>query len=450
MRERVLVVDDDTAMCDVLVEDLEQRGFSVRSATSGASALDRLREVSFDVVVTDVMMPGMSGIELCSAVRELDPELPVVVMTAFGSLDAAIEAIRAGAYDFVTKPLEPEALVVAIERAGERRRLRREVTRLQTAAFAETSVGLIGGSAPMRELRDLIARVAPTDATVLIQGESGTGKELVARALHDHGARPDGPFIALNCAALPEQLIDGELFGHARGAFTDARVDREGLLVEASGGTLFLDEVGELPLGLQAKLLRALQERKVRPLGKNREVPFDARIVAATNRDLDSATEEGSFRADLYYRLAVVTLDLPPLRVRGDDVLLLAEHFLQVFASRLGRPQPKVGAGLAEALSTYRWPGNVRELENCMHRAVILAVDGEVRLADLPPRLRDAGGTGIATPDPDGFNPLEEVERAYILRVLDAVGGNRSTAARILGIERRTIGRKLQRYAEDD
>jgi DNA-binding NtrC family response regulator len=338
-----------------------------------------------------------------------------------------------------------EELAFRLERAIQHRRLAEEVKRLR-AREPEPLDDLLGESAALRRLRELVARVARSDAPVLVVGETGSGKELVARALHRHGARPDGPFVALNCAALPEHLLESELFGHARGAFTDARTPRTGLLLHANGGMLFLDEIAELPLALQPKLLRALQERCVRPVGSEEETPFDARVVAATNRDLDAAVEEGRFREDLFFRLDVLRIEVPPLRARGSDVLLLAQHFLREAASRSGKAVIGLSHGAAEKLLQYAWPGNVRELANCIERAVALTDHEQILVEDLPERIRDygAGHVLVASDDPSELVPLEVVEQRYVTRVMEAVGGNKTLAARILGVDRKTLYRKLR------
>jgi two-component system response regulator AtoC len=371
------------------------------------------------------------------------------VTTAFGSMEVAIEAIRAGAYDFITKPMSLDTIRLTVQRATRHRALSRKVERLQQA-LRETREfeSLLGSSPPMRQLIDLIERVAPSDTVALITGESGTGKELVARALHRRSARKDGPFVAINCAAMPETLLESELFGHAKGAFTDAKVARAGLFVQASKGTLFLDEIGELPLGLQPKLLRALQERKVRPLGANVEVAFDARIIAATNRDLESAVEEGRFREDPFYRIHVIEIDTPPLRVRGNDVLLLAQRFIEHFAAVSGKAISGILAPAADKLLRYPWPGNVRELQNCIERAVTLCRYSDITVDDLPQRVREyeRSRSVLAVDDPADFVPMEEIERRYVTRVFEATNGNKSLAAKILGFNRKTLYRKLRQY----
>ncbi|MCC6623266.1 MAG: sigma-54-dependent Fis family transcriptional regulator [Deltaproteobacteria bacterium] len=436
-------------MCLMLKANLTRRDFHVRTCRGADEAFAALRADDFDVVLSDINMPGENGIDLCARIVADRPDVPVIVITAFGSLDTAIAAIRAGAYDFLPKPFEIDALMVALNRAVQHRALRAEVKRLRREVDAARRFDdLVGDSPAMRRVYDMIERVKDSSASVLVTGESGSGKELVARALHRRSARGDGPFVAVNCAAVPETLLESELFGHARGAFTDAKTARAGLFVKANGGTLFLDEIGELPIGLQPKLLRALQERRVRPVGADADVPFDARIVTATNRDLEAAVEERRFREDLYYRVNVISLALPPLRARGNDVLLLAQSFLDRFASLAGKRITGLSAPAAARLLAYAWPGNVRELQNCMERAVALAEYSEITIEDLPERMREARSSQVVvvSDDPAEFQTMEEVERRYVLRVLEAAGGNKSVAARILGFDRTTLYRKLERF----
>jgi two-component system, NtrC family, response regulator AtoC len=449
MSGRILVVDDDQAMCELIASALGKRGFEVVWRTSADEAFALVQAEDFEVVISDLNMRGMSGIDLCERIVANRPDIPVVVVTAFGSLETAVAAIRAGAYDFITKPFQTEVLRLTLERAIQHRALRAEVTRLRRAvAEAQGFEGMIGTSEPMRKVYHLLDRVAETDATVLITGESGTGKELVARALAARSRRSGGPFVAINCAAMPETLLESELFGHGKGAFTDARTARTGLFVQASGGVLFLDEIGELPLSLQPKLLRALQERKVRPLGGDAEVAFDARLVAATNRDLETAVEERRFREDLFYRINVITVPLPPLRARGTDVLLLAQHYVQTFATQFGKSVTGISAAAAERLSSYAWPGNVRELQNSIERAVALTGFAEIVVEDLPEKIRSyrRSHVVVASDDPSELVPLEEIERRYILRALEALGGNRTLTAQVLGLDRKTLYRKLRAY----
>jgi DNA-binding NtrC family response regulator len=404
-------------------------------------------------VLTDINMPGTNGIELCARIATAWPDLPVIVFTSFGTFETAVAAIRAGAYDFITKPVDIEPLVLALERAIRYRELRQEVRRLRLAVRETQQFGAIIGTSPaMKRLYDLLERVAEAEASVLVTGESGTGKELVAQALHRRGRRQQGPFVAVNCAAMPETLLESELFGHARGAFTDAKVARTGLFVRASGGTLFLDEIGAMPLGLQPKLLRALQQRTVRPVGADAEVPFDVRLVAATNVDLEAAVEAGQFREDLYFRIAVIPVEVPPLRRRGNDVLLLAQRFIEEFATGSGQRVTGLTGPAADKLMAYSWPGNVRELRNCIERAVALTRFEHITAEDLPEKVRrsESAPPLVATMDASDLVPLDEVERRYILRVLEAAGGNKASAARLLGLDRKTLYRKLERWGASE
>jgi two-component system, NtrC family, response regulator AtoC len=448
VRGRVLVVDDDVAMCRLLVSGLSSGGLEVVPAVSADIAFERFAAEDFDAVVTDVRMRGTGGIELCSRVVESRPDVPVIVITAFGSMETAVDAIRAGAYDFVTKPFKLDLIRITVERAIRHRQMGRRIERLeqaleQTERFEE----LIGKSPPMRKVFELVDRVADASTPVLIRGESGTGKELVAQALHARSSRKLGPFTAINCAAMPAQLLESELFGHVKGAFTDARTDRQGLFLAATGGTLFLDEIGELPLELQPKLLRALQQKTIRPVGSDIERPFDARLVAATNRNLEAAVEEGSFREDLYYRIHVIEIEVPPLRARGNDVLLLAQHFLAQFSKESSKPLHGFTTPAAEKLTAYNWPGNVRELQNCVERAATLARFDQIAVDDLPERIRDYRRPEPLVPaDPESFAPMDEIERRYVLKVFESTGRNKSLTAKILGFNRKTLYRKLVRY----
>jgi two-component system response regulator AtoC len=454
---RILIVDDDAEMCALLDTGLTKRGFEVTSRTSGDLAITLLDQSDFDAIVADVNMPGTSGLDVCSWVAANRADTPVIVITAFGSFETAVAAIRAGAYDFVTKPFEVEAVALTLSRAVAYHHLRTEVQRLRLAAANDEmdadqiglpGTGLVGRSPAMRRMYDTLLRAAATDASVLVTGESGTGKELVARALHVKGHRTNGQFVAVNCGALPEALLESELFGHVRGAFTDARVSRSGLLIRASGGTLLLDEIGEAPPGLQAKLLRALEDRRVRPVGSDNELPFDVRLVCATNRDLEGEIERGRFRADLYYRVNVIRIDLPPLRARGDDVLLLAQRQVEQVAAASRKKVTGIAVPAAEKLLSYAWPGNVRELRNCIERAVALTRFEQITVADLPEPIQNYQRSQLVLDldDPGSLPPLDEVERRYILRVLEAVKGHRMRAAQILGLDRKTLYRKLERY----
>jgi DNA-binding NtrC family response regulator len=449
MSARTLVVDDDQATCRLIELGLKADGHSVAVAHSVREAADMAGSFEPEVVLTDLNMASSSGLELCRGFADSWPDVPVIVVTAFGSLDTAVEAMRAGAYDFITKPFDIQALSLVVQRANQHHRLKSEVKRLR-AAVGQAGWGndIIGSSAPVAELRSLLERVSGTEATVLITGETGTGKEVAARSLHQHGRRKTGPFVAVNCSALPAALLESELFGHVRGAFTDARSNRAGLFVEAHQGTLFLDEIGEIPPEVQVKLLRAIEERRVRPVGGDAEVPFDARIIAATNRDLEQAVQSGGFREDLFYRLNVVHVALPALRSRGSDVLLLGQHFLRQFAAQANPGVVGISKTAAERLLAYPWPGNVRELRNAIERAVALARFDHIGAEDLPERIKtfETRHVLVAGDDLEELVSLEEVEKRYILKVLQAAGGNKSLAAKQLRVGRRTLYRKLEAY----
>jgi len=444
---RVLLVDDDATLCETLEIDLVHRGYGVETCLSASHALEAMERADFDVVVTDLQMRQVDGIELCRRIVEKRGDVPVVVLTAFGSFETAVAAMRAGAYDFLSKPIDLESLSFAVARAATHRQLRGELRRLQREVSGTMPEGMVAASSAMKAVLDLVDRVAPSETTVLVTGESGSGKEVVARAIHAASRRRNGPFVAINCAAMPETLLESELFGHVRGAFTDARTNEPGLFVAASGGTLFLDEIGDMPLAVQPKILRVLQERRVRPVGGTAERAVDVRVIAATNRDLETAIEEGRFREDLYYRINVVSVGLPPLRARASDVLPLAMRFLTEAARRSEKRVTGIAPAAAERLMSYSWPGNVRELANTMEHAVALARMEQITPDDLPERVRDFQSTHVvvAGDDPSELVPLEEVERRYIERVLEAVAGNKSAAARVLGIDRKRLYRMLER-----
>ncbi len=449
MTSRVLVVDDERNMCELIEADLKSRGMSVTWFTSADQAALAVHEEEYDVVLTDIRMPGTSGLQLCEQIAANRPDVPVIVMTAFGNIDAAVGAIRAGAYDFVTKPVEMDFLAVTLERAIQHHQLQDQVKKLSEQLEQSTGRGeMLGESPPMLDLYDQLQRVADSESSILITGESGTGKEVVARSVHHHSRRANGEFVAVNCAALPEALLESELFGHTQGAFTDARNERKGLFQEAEGGTLFLDEIGEMPIAMQAKLLRALEESKVRPVGSNQEVAFDVRLLSATNRDLESAVEEGRFREDLFYRINVIQFELPPLRSRGTDILLLAQHYVTDFSSRAGKKVLGIAEQAAEKLLAYSWPGNVRELRNVIERAVALTRYENLAVDDLPEKIRDyqISQVYIGGSDPADLVAMDEVEKRYVLHVLATVGENKTLAARILGFDRKTLYRKLKQY----
>jgi len=448
-----LIVDDEESMRHLLSVILRDHGMEARAVAGGEEALRELAARDYDLVLCDVRMPRMDGIALLKKAHELQPELTFIMMSAYGSHDAAIEAMKAGAYDYLSKPFRPDEAVLVIRKAEERERLRRENRRLRRELAREYRVeNLIGRSEAMAELLRQLRRVAPLKTTVLLQGESGTGKELAARALHDLSPRAPLPFVALNCGAMPPELMESELFGHVRGAFTDASRDKRGLAAEADGGTLFLDEIGELVLPLQVKLLRFLQEEEVRRVGDVRSQKVDVRVVAATSRDLRAAVARGEFREDLLYRLDVVALRLPPLRERAGDIPLLARHFLERFAAlRPGDPPREFTPEAMAALEEYRWPGNVRELEHAVERAVILSEGPAIGEEALPEAVRAPAGGPAPAPGDDlsvkrGLRSLEE---ALIRRALERTGGNRTRAAELLELSYRALLYKIKEYAID-
>jgi two-component system response regulator HydG len=443
---RVLVVDDEGEMADTVADYLNERGFRAECAVGGRAAVSALRRRAFDAVLTDLRMDGTDGFDVLVASRESDPSRPVLIMTAYGSIEGAIEAVRRGAFHYLTKPFKMEETAVWLERALADRGVRRENERLKRAVEERFGFrNLVGKSPVMVQLYDLLERISATSAPVLITGESGTGKELAARALHFGGPRAGGPFVAVSCAAISESLLESELFGHARGAFTGAVEARRGLFADADGGTLFLDEVGEIPLQLQAKLLRALETGAVRPVGGGGERKVDARIVAATNRDLARAVAEKRFREDLYYRLHVIPVALPPLRARREDVPLLVEHFAARFHEQHPEaPVREISSEAMRRLVELPWPGNVRELKNTVERLLLLARGRRIDLRDLaqvvPEPLPDAVAALAAE-----IVPLRVLTRRYIEWVLAQTGGNKVRTAQLLGIDASTIYRILQR-----
>lgn len=456
--ERVLIVDDEEGMCEMLSMVLTRHGFTTTACRSGAEALERMSAGDIEIVLSDVRMPEMSGIELLSRLTERQAPVIVIMMSAFGDLDVAVEALKLGAADYVSKPFKADEVLWKIRMAQERQRLEEERKRLQAEnarlrdEVGQTEAGLagiVGKSHRLLEIFNVVHKVADYKSTVLVLGESGTGKELVARALHEQSGRRGGPFVPINCGAIPETLLESELFGYVKGAFTDASRDHSGLVEEASGGTLFLDEIGELPLSLQVKLLRFLQEEEIRRVGASRSTKVDVRVVAATARDLGEMVKSGSFREDLYYRLNVLQIAVPPLRDRKDDIPLLVERFLVKYGLRLGRPAMSISRAALRILMDYHWPGNIRELENTIERAMVLSdsdriepeslpekLGGEPQPAELPffgedAKLRDAVGA---------------YEKEMIRRALEKTGGNRTHAAKLLDTPARTLLHKIKKY----
>ena len=450
MSNSILVVDDDQAHRGMLRTMLRSWGYAVSEAADGDEALNLVRERAFDAVLTDVRMARMDGIHTLKSVLEYNPALPVVLMTAYSSVETAVEALRLGAYDYLVKPLDFEILRHTLRQAIEHSRLsveNRELRRQLSEAAARP--GILGRSPAMLAMQETIATVAPTEATVLITGESGTGKELVARALHSGSARADKPMVTVNCAALAENLLESELFGHEKGSFTGADRRREGRFVQANGGTLFLDEIGEMPLPLQAKLLRALQEGEVQRVGSDAPLTVDVRVLAATNRDLREEVARRRFREDLYFRLNVISLEVPPLRDRGEDIPVLAAHFLERFAGRNRKSIRGFSPQAVDSLLRYAWPGNVRELENAVERAVILCNGDLITRRELPAAITEAASPEEASSAAVGALadlPLDELERRAIGETLRCTGDNKSEAARQLGITRATLHNKLRKY----
>jgi two-component system, NtrC family, response regulator HydG len=438
---RVLIADDHIGMARLVAAHLGDLGCECVIVSSGSAAIEELAKVVPDVVISDLRMADVDGLDVLDAARAVDPDLPVILMTAFGAIEGAIEAMRRGASNYLTKPLRLEELKLHVQRALDDRRLRREIRTLRAAGRTGLD-GLVGRSGGMRDLYGLIERVAPSAAPVLVRGESGTGKELVARAIHDSGPRRQRPFVAVNCTALPEPLLESELFGHARGAFTGASAPRAGLFAEASGGSLFLDEIGDMPPALQAKLLRVVQEGTVRPVGADESRSVDVRIISATHQDLEERIRAGEFRADLYYRLNVVPVHVPPLRDRPDDIPLLAEYFLQRARQRNPHsPVEELGPSLISELSRGLWPGNVRELENLIERLVVVGTTRVVDAADIPGR--QATGDKFRFLD-DELPTLRQLEDDYIAWILARCDGSKARAAAILGVDVTTIHRRLR------
>jgi two-component system response regulator HydG len=448
-RARVLVVDDEAGILETLQILLRNEGFDTHVAEGGRAALERIESLSPDIVLSDVRMPGVGGVEVLAAARAHDPNTPVILMTAQATLQTAMQAVNEGAFYYIQKPFRNDELVAILKRAAEHRSLRVENTTLKQEIRRRdwtSNLAPIGTNRKWLEALRLAEAVAPTDSTVLILGESGTGKEVVARFVHELSKRTEQPFLSINCGALPEGLLESELFGHVKGSFTGAVKDKTGLFSAAQGGTFFLDEIGETTAATQVKLLRVLQHREVIPVGATEPVPIDTRIIAATNRDLEEEIKRGNFRRDLFYRLNVIAIHLPPLRQRADDIPMLADAFLLRACERHHVPAKRFSDGALEALVSFHWPGNVRELENAVERAVILSSGDVVDRAALPDRLTERRPEPLvserAAPNPT----LETVERAYILWVLQSEGGNKTRAAEVLGIDPSTLHRKLSRF----
>ena len=441
---RILVVDDDPEMCGLLSDVLRGERFSVLTTGDSLEASRILKKEEFEVLITDLRMKGLKGLDLLEEAKKVAPLTPVIIITAFGTIESAIQAMKMGAYDYITKPFRMDEIVLTVKKALENHRLKKEVVRLKKEVESRYHFHkLIGKSPAMQKIYDLIERIRDSSSNVLITGESGTGKELVARAIHYSGGRKESAFIAVNCAAIPETLLESELFGYKRGAFTDAKTDKRGLIFEATGGTIFLDEITEMAPVLQAKLLRVIEERQVRPLGDTKPYSVDARIISASNRDIKELIHQGRFREDLYYRLKVIDIELPPLRERREDIALLVQHFIDRFGK-----EPKKISGISEEalkiLINYFWPGNVRELENVIQRAITLCQQEVILPQDLPTSMLQEADENLVEKGLREQYTVDQLEKEYIKRVLIEVGGNKSRAAEILGLDRKTLYRKLE------
>ena len=448
----ILVVDDDRAMCQLLSDLLREEGYRIDIANDGESAIAQHERSTYDLTITDLMMPRMKGIDLVRRIRQIHPGAAVLLITAFGTIESAVEAMRAGAFHYVTKPFHNEEILIQVKRALEQQSLHREVQRLRSEVQARDRFqSIVGQSEAIQKVLETVAQVTDLAANLLIEGESGTGKEIVARAIHTHSARAGGPFVPLNCAAIPENLLESELFGYMRGAFTDARKDRRGLFQEAGGGILFLDEISEIPLTLQAKLLRVLEDKEVRPLGANQGEKVDARVISASNQNLAALVRAGRFRQDLYYRLNVIRIVLPPLRERREDIPLLVNHFIEKFSDNAKRKVAGVDRAALGVLKAYDWPGNIRELEHAVEHAVLLGKDAVIGPGDLPAHLVALGEGAVTAGQALGRQlTLHDLEREYIDKILKATRGNKTEAARILGVDRTTLYRKLEEYKLKD
>jgi len=445
-RHKILVVDDDLEMCGLLSDVLSQEGFSALTISDSLEASKTIKKEEFDIIVTDLRMRGLKGLDLLEEAKRMAPLTPVIIITAFGTIESAIQAMKMGAYDYITKPFQIDEFVLTVKKALENRLLKKEIVRLRKEVESRYHFHhLIGKSPSMQSIYDLIERIGDSTSNVLITGESGTGKELVARAIHYNGIRKEGPFIPINCAAIPETLLESELFGYKRGAFTDAKTDKKGLMVEAAEGTIFLDEVAEMSPLFQAKLLRVIEQREVRPLGDTNSYPIDVRIISASNRDIKNLIHQGRFREDLYFRMKVIDIELPPLRERREDIPLLIDHFLNQFGNKPNRKISGVSEEALRILMNYSWPGNVRELENIIQRAIALCRHEVILPEDLPPStFREPDGESVLEKGLHKKYTLGQLEKEYIKKVLIEAGGNKSKAAEILGLDRKTLYRKIE------
>jgi DNA-binding NtrC family response regulator len=447
MSGKILVVDDEQSMCDFMEILLTREGYMVETAGSGEEAIKKAVGNNFDLVIADMMMPQMTGLELLREIKGIRPDQDFIVMTAFASVDTAIEAMKEGALDYVTKPFKVDEIKLVIEKSVNRKKLKKENENLKRQIKESFSFdNFIGQSSAIIELKRLAQRVSATDSTVLIRGESGTGKDLIAKAIHSASARANGPFITINCAALPETLLESELFGYKKGSFTGAIKDKDGLFKVADGGTFFLDEVGNTSAAIQMKLLRVLEDKIITPVGDTKPMEVDVRLIAATNADLDDDVKAGRFRSDLFYRLNVIPIHIPALRERVEDIPLLTNHFIAKYCDRNDVSLKTINPDALAALAKYSWPGNVRELENCIERAILLSKKEEILLADFPVKIAENKPASIVTNESQASPTLESIEKAYIYYIMNQTQGKKSKAAEILGIDNSTLYRKLEKY----
>ena len=447
MPTKILVIDDEESMCNFMEIMLAKAGYNVDTVISAPDGVSMLKEKNYDLVIADLNMPEMSGIEVLKQIRSFKKDQDLVMMTAYASVETAIEAMKQGAADYITKPFKVDEIKLTIEKIINRRHLLIENDTLKKQLQGDNSFdNFIGTSEEVVKLKKLARRVASTDSTVLVLGESGTGKDLIAKAIHHHSPRCGGQFITINCAALPEQLLESELFGHKKGAFTGAIRDKEGLFKAADGGTFFLDEIGNTSLAIQVKLLRVLENKEITPLGETKPIEVDVRLIAATNSDLEDDVKTGRFRADLFYRLNVIPLPIPPLRERQEDIKILIDHFINKFCRKLNCAPKQVSEKAAELLRTYLWPGNVRELENTIEQAVLLVRDDIIETSDLPDKIQTAPPVGVVQEAQPSNPTLESIEKAYIHFVMSQTDGKKAKAAKILGIDTSTLYRKIERY----
>ncbi|MFQ6008403.1 MAG: sigma-54-dependent transcriptional regulator [Candidatus Zixiibacteriota bacterium] len=447
MAAKILVIDDEDSMCNFMEIMLSKEGYHVDSVTSGKKGIRLLKEQNYDLVIADLNMPEMTGLDVLKEVKSFKRDQELIVMTAYASVDSAIEAMKQGAADYITKPFKVDEIKLAIEKSIDRKRLIAENASLKKQLQTDNSFdNFIGASETVVKLKKLAKRIAATDSTVLIRGESGTGKDLIAKAIHHHSPRSAGPFVTINCAALPETLLESELFGHRKGSFTGAIKDKDGLFKVADGGTFFLDEVGNISTAIQVKLLRVLEDKKITPVGDTKPIEVDVRLIAATNSDLEEEVRMGRFRADLYYRLNVIPIFIPPLRDRKEDIELLSHHFISKYCQKINIPIKKISEKAMELLVKYHWPGNVRELENMIERAVLLNRSDTLEASDFPEKLREPQPATVVKETDPPTPTLESIEKAYIHFVMSQTKGKKTQAAEILGIDVSTLYRKIQRY----